>query len=399
MVINTSSKKKCVHLNMKRRTNHLFHFEAMKHCKLSRLFFFLLAVSFASCGSDDPVGRSPCDQVRPVIFVEQDGFLLTVEITRGAPPFNYTWSNGSSEAELSGVPSGEYSVTVVDDNGCSAEATGFFEDPCDDNTLNVRIISEINSATAVVSGGEPPYDLLWSTGDTALVLTDLTEGAYELTVTDSEFCKLTRTTLVGTGCNGVTTAVDASGNVYETVEIGGQCWLAENLHTAKYNSGDSIVHETNPNNWGTPTSGRTLPNDPDGESPPLYGNLYNWYAVNDARELCPTGWRVPTQAQWDVLINFAGGPEAAGLELRATELWNTTDPTFGDFHEFAALPAGYLDVFSGIEGRSTEAKFWTAEDRPQGNSAWTISISDESPQAEETAVTKNRGLSVRCIKD
>lgn len=384
---------------MRRRKSHLFHLGTVKLCKVIRLFFFLLAFCFVSCGNDDPVGRSPCDQVRPIISVEQDGFLLIVEITRGAPPFNYTWSNGSTEAALSDVPSGEYSVTVIDDNGCSSEATGLFEDPCENSTLRLRIVSEINSATAVVSGGDPPYDLLWSTGDTDSVLTDLPEGEYELTVTDSEFCKITRSTLVGSGCNGVTTAIDASGNVYETVEIGGQCWMAENLRSGRYTSGDSIVHESNPNSWGTPVSGRTLANDPDGNSPPLYGNLYNWYAVNDARGLCPTGWSVPTSEQWEVLINFAGGPEAAGLELRATEYWNTTDPAFGDPHEFAALPAGYLDVFTGIEGRSTEAKFWTAANSPQGNSARAISILDESPQAEETTVAKNRGMSVRCIKD
>ncbi|MCA1750925.1 MAG: fibrobacter succinogenes major paralogous domain-containing protein [Cryomorphaceae bacterium] len=359
----------------------------------------LIMLVLVSCGNDDPIGSSPCDQVKPIIAVEQDGFFLTVEITRGAPPFQYSWSNGSDQAYLTDIPSGEYSVVVVDDNGCIAEAEGYYEYPCDNSSLTVRIIADINRLEAVVSGGVPPYELLWNTGDTAVVITDLPEGEYELTVTDSDFCKVQRSSYVGTGCGGLNTAVDASGNVYETVEIGGQCWLAENLQTGRYTSGDSIVHESSPNSWGTPTSGRTMANNPDGNFPPLYGNLYNWYAVNDARGLCPTGWSVPTRAQWEVLMNFAGGPEAAGLELRATEYWNSTDLTLGDPHGFSALPAGYLNVFTGIEGRSTEANFWTAEDRNQGNSAWSIIILDESPQMEKTSLAKNRGLAVRCIKD
>lgn len=358
-----------------------------------------IAVTTVSCRGDDPVSGSPCDPIKPLISVEQDGFFLTVEITRGAPPFRYNWSNGSQQPNLSDVPTGEYSVVVTDDNGCSTEASGYYEDPCDNSNMRVRIVGSAYGAEAVVSGGVPPYELLWSTGDTASVLTDLPEGEYGLTVTDSEFCKVQRTTIVGAGCGGVTTAVDGSGNVYQVVEIGGQCWLAENLRTSQYASGDSLIHETNPNNWGVPTVGLTTANDPAGSSPPRYGNHYNWYAVNDVRELCPSGWSVPTRLQWEVLMDYAGGAEAAGLELRAVEDWNTVDPAAGDPHEFALLPGGYLDVFTGFEGHTSEAHFWTIEDSPQGNSAWYIRVLDESPAAEIIFAAKNRGMAVRCIKD
>ena len=367
---------------------------------LVRLFLLFSGIAVcASCGNDDTTAESPCDRVKPEIDVVQDGSFLTVEVTRGAPPFEYLWSNGSEMSALEDVQTGEYSVTVIDDNGCSAEAAGLFEHPCDGNTLALRVVADQGSAEVIFSGGVPPYTVLWSTGDTAAAIADLPEGEYEVTVTDSDFCHVSRSTIVGVGCNGTASVTDGNGNVYQTVEIGGQCWMAENLRTANYASGTAITEELNPNSWGIPTFGLTVPNDPDVGLPPLYGNLYNWYAVSDSRSVCPNGWSVPTRAQWEVLIDYAGGIQSAGYLLRAAEGWGANDPSAGDPYEFAALPGGYLDVFSGFEGRSTEVHFWSADDLAQGNMAWSVCHSSEGSAIEFSAISKNKGLAVRCIKD
>src|SRR5690606_15641997 len=100
------------------------------------------------------------------------------------------------------------------------------------------------------------------------------------------------------------------------ITIGTQEWMTQNLRTTKYKNGDALPNVTNNTDWGNLGSGAYCwYNNNNGYEQP-YGKLYNWYAVNDARGLCPTGWHVPTDAEWDTLTTFLGGLSAAGGPMK-----------------------------------------------------------------------------------
>ena len=106
------------------------------------------------------------------------------------------------------------------------------------------------------------------------------------------------------------TVTDIDGNVYQTVQIGDQFWMAENLKVTHYQNGDEIpcnVYNDDPSNAA------------------IYGRLYNWYAVDDERGICPEGWHVPSDdeadSEWQILVDYLGGGSVAGGKMKATTLF------------------------------------------------------------------------------
>ena len=129
---------------------------------------------------------------------------------------------------------------------------------------------------------------------------------------------------------------------YAVVEIGDQCWFAENLRTTVYADGSAIPEETDNTAWAGLSTGARCDYDNDASNVATYGRLYNWYAATDAAELCPTGWHVPTDDEWTALETYLGanghsGTEGAALkaDIRLGSGGNGTDD-FG----FSALPGG-----------------------------------------------------------
>ena len=100
------------------------------------------------------------------------------------------------------------------------------------------------------------------------------------------------------------TMTDQEGNVYKTIVIGTQEWMAENLNTGVYRNGDAIVTDLDNAAWGATTSGAWSYYNNDASFACPYGKLYNWFACTDSRGLCPTGWHVPSDAEWTTLTNF-----------------------------------------------------------------------------------------------
>lgn len=236
--------------------------------------------------------------------------------------------------------------------------------------------------------------------------------------------------LMGTeSCNKVTedpipviegTVEDIEGYVYKTIQIDmsaglkknlnltqatTQVWMAENLRTTKYSNGDEI---------GT-TTPATM--DISAEATPkyqwaylgsdsnvdTYGRLYTWFAVTDSRNVCPTGWHVPSEAEWTVLVNFLGGWDVAGGKLKESGLTHWSSPNTGAVNSigFNALPAGYrygrATLFDYLK---TVGYWWTTTERPNYTNGYRrlgtyytsqgIYVDDSEP---------NIGFSIRCIKD
>ena len=136
---------------------------------------------------------------------------------------------------------------------------------------------------------------------------------------------------------------DQEGNVYRTIQIGNQLWMAENLKTTKYRNLDPIPNVTDNTAWNSLTTGAWcyLGNNSSNDCP--YGKLYNWYAANDTRQICPSGWHIPTSSDINILVSYLGGASIAGGKMKSTgsDYWQS--PNIGATNEsgFSALSGGY----------------------------------------------------------
>ena len=194
---------------------------------------------------------------------------------------------------------------------------------------------------------------------------------------------------------------DVEGNYYNIVTIGSQIWMAENLRTTKYRNGEAILTGLSDTEWGNATSGAYAIYDNNNSNNIIYGKLYNWYAVNDNRNLCPTGWNVPTDIDLTVLSDYLGGIGIAGGKLKEAGYSHWLSPNSGATNEsgFMALPAGER---SGDDGGYYEltkfAWFWSSTYYSPG---WAIARGlgyNYSHMSEGRSGSKN-GHSVRCLKD
>jgi uncharacterized protein (TIGR02145 family) len=201
---------------------------------------------------------------------------------------------------------------------------------------------------------------------------------------------------------GTSTVADIDGNSYNTVLIGSQCWTKENLQVTKYNDGTAIPDETANNaGWGGLTTGaRSIHTGYTGSSSYIatYGYLYNWYAATDNRKLCPTGWHIPSNLEWNSLFNSIGGILVAGEKMTYTgsSLWTSLSTTVDNSSGFTAIPGGYRSSLGSFWGIETVAEFWSSSEDPNGD-AWEFYI--ENGGISDGYTPKAWGFSIRCLKD
>lgn len=209
---------------------------------------------------------------------------------------------------------------------------------------------------------------------------------------------LTLTIVELTTCPGTVTDID--GNIYQTVKIGDQCWMAENLKVTHYRNGDAIPNVIDNNIWINLTSGALCNYNNDEANVSTYGRLYNWYAVLDIRNIAPVGWHVPSDAEWQTMINFLGGSTAGGkLKEAGTQHWNSPNTDATNESGFTALPSGGRgDYISPYGDMGNYAYYWTSTE-------WDIYTSIHrtlyynSSAVGYVSQLKRMGLSVRCVKD
>jgi uncharacterized protein (TIGR02145 family) len=199
---------------------------------------------------------------------------------------------------------------------------------------------------------------------------------------------------------------DADGNVYHVASIGTQTWMTENLRTTKYNDNADIPNITDNTLWSTATAHAYSWYSNNSGYKSTFGALYNWFAVNSDK-LCPTGWHVPTDADFATLEMFLGIASAdvnnygfrgttEGTEMKSTSGWNTGNGT--NTSGFTALPAGYRYFSDGtFQGQTTYTFFWTATETDAPRS-WFRRLDDTNAAVYRGAVEKQAGKSVRCVK-
>ena len=231
------------------------------------------------------------------------------------------------------------------------------------------------------------------------------------------------TTLLQDGqpCNGAPTVSDYDGNVYNTVQIGNQCWMKENLRTTRYASGTSIALGSS---TSTTMAYRYYPNN-NSSNVSTYGYLYNWKAVmrnssssvanpSGVQGICPDGWHVPSDAEWTQLTDYVGGqsqyycsnnPENIAKALASTSNWSssTTTCAVGNSQStnnatgFSALPAGHYDN-SGYYYSGRYAYFWSATESSSSLACYPGLIYNVAT-VYRIGGYKYFGHSVRCVRD
>jgi uncharacterized protein (TIGR02145 family) len=217
--------------------------------------------------------------------------------------------------------------------------------------------------------------------------------------------------------NNSSTVTDIEGNVYNTVKIGTQVWMLENLKTTKYNDGTAIPLVTDSTAWtylSTPAycwyknDAATYKN--------KYGALYNWYVVNTGK-LAPTGWHVATDAEWTTLENYltANGYNYDGStsgdyyakSLAATTDWATdsgtgtigNDLTKNNRSGFSALPGGYRNNDDGTFNVVGDNGYWWSSTESSSGYAWYRDVGYRGSSVYRDNDGKQGGFSVRCVRD
>jgi uncharacterized protein (TIGR02145 family) len=195
---------------------------------------------------------------------------------------------------------------------------------------------------------------------------------------------------------------DQEGNIYRTIKIGTQTWMAENLKTTKYRNGESIPNIMNNTQWANLTTGalNSYNNNIANDCP--YGKLYNWYAVNDNRGICPLGWHVPSLTEWNLLITNAGGSNQAMISLKSSGsfYWQSPNNINGSNSTgFSALPSGLGFTNGGHQYINFDSLWWTST--VSGNNSYYVGMRNAvNPQSIFSFPdNKNYAFCVRCIKD
>jgi uncharacterized protein (TIGR02145 family) len=193
------------------------------------------------------------------------------------------------------------------------------------------------------------------------------------------------------------TVVDKDGNIYSVVKIGTQTWMRENLKTRKFLNGDSI-----------PTTTRDISAEAEPEYQwaydnnesiaDVYGRLYTWHTVTDSRNICPAGWHVPSDQEWEQLKSTLGGDGAGGkLKEAGTVHWMTPNEGATNATRFTALPGGYRSFEGEFVSLHVSAYLWSST--LDINLAWGQRMYYNDTISERWAFRKAAGVSVRCLKD
>ena len=217
------------------------------------------------------------------------------------------------------------------------------------------------------------------------------------------------------GCSDAPPTID--GYTYKTIKIGEQEWFAENLKTTVYANGEAIPHSLSDADWTSTASGAMAFDTATGamafdENILRNSGLYNWYAVDDARGLCPSGWHVPSDNEWMAMIDYLGGDSVAGGHMKTEHAWHYVSWNSDNrgivgkdtYHTgngtnssgFSGLPAGQRDPDGYLDVPGGSSSWWSSTS--DGINAWEFSLHAKNEDVKRVDVHPNYGFPVRCLK-
>jgi uncharacterized protein (TIGR02145 family) len=195
--------------------------------------------------------------------------------------------------------------------------------------------------------------------------------------------------------------IDVDGNIYKTVYIGTQHWMAENLKVSKYNDGTLIPNVIDKTQWSELTTGAWCYYNNDVINNAKFGKLYNWYTINPTfnnnKNVCPKDWHVPNEIEWTKLIDYLGGINLAGGKLKLNDdSWNLSDYKATNISLFGAVPGGYRYIY-GFEDIRRYGLWWTNTKKNEQARFIEIYYKNDTVNIEDSYLSD--GFSIRCIKD
>ena len=203
---------------------------------------------------------------------------------------------------------------------------------------------------------------------------------------------------------------DIEGYIYPTVLIGNQLWMAENLRTASYSNGE-LIPQVNDNTWQQITTGAWCYYAGNPINNDIYGKLYNWYTIADPRGLCPTGWHVPSDQEWNNLIGFLDSDyiptsngsqsEIAGGKMKNITVWNPPNTGATNESGFTGLPGGNRAFDSQyFYNLGSNGRWWSSsESEDYIDYCFIRALGYNSTDVNRLISNKRAGLSVRCLRD
>ena len=186
----------------------------------------------------------------------------------------------------------------------------------------------------------------------------------------------------------------------DEVKIGTQIWSTKNLNVSRFRNGDIIVEAKTKEEWGKANNSITPAwcyYENDSTKGKIYGKLYNFYAIIDARGLAPNGWRIPNDKEWDILVNFLGGAwTLTGNKLKTITNWKVNNGN--NSSGFSALPGGKRGLDGNCIYMGIFAFFWSTSLNNNGYASYR-NIVDFSDRINTEYAGKGNGFSVRCVKN
>ena len=221
-------------------------------------------------------------------------------------------------------------------------------------------------------------------------------------------------------CGQDGTFIDArDGQTYGYVNIGTQRWMCQNLNATKYLNGDTIPDVIDKTAWVNLTTGAYCNYNNDANNSITYGRLYNWYAVNDSRKLCPSDWHIPSHDEWTTLesaicksgtcntdfpydattVGWRGTNEGGNLKETGTTNWTSSNIGATNSSGFTALGGGYRDYYFGLYSYLGSYGEWWSITKGNSTNAWARHLWNGITTVNRSLINQKTGLSVRCIKN
>ena len=294
---------------------------------------------------------------------------------------------GYNVFEVSGIRSGlylclvvvdnyEYSTQIISQNTFDTKPEIIFKNRVEDvrNTFSMPKISSVS--------------MLYTDGDLLMATAFTQQEASVLTFVPDHCCNINFEMYA---------CVDGSGNNYKTVRIGNQIWMAENLRTTKFN--DSTEIYLGIDHWGSlQQAAYCWYNHNQTEFAQNYGALYNYYAINSEKNICPIGWHVPSDEEFAELQTTLNSDAGAKLKDGGHGYWQLSNCSGTNESGFTALPAGYRGGLGGFSDEKLNAYFWTSTPSIAGK-AWVRNLSYENNTLNSINAPYYSGMSVRCVKN
>jgi uncharacterized protein (TIGR02145 family) len=192
---------------------------------------------------------------------------------------------------------------------------------------------------------------------------------------------------------------DVDGNQYPWVRIGDHQWMTSNLRVTHHRNGTPIPDVLQSADWASAAGAARSHYDNLASHAGEFGVLYNWHAVNDPSGLCPDGWTIPSEQDWQALSDAAGGAAVAGVALKAARHWDSPIASASNVLGFAALPAGQREAHTGYFNALRSMAGWWSVTQAGAGQAVAAKLQASSDSFSLEAYDMPEGLSVRCVKN